>query len=262
MYGSGGTRYHVTIVVILFYFGNSHFQLAEFRYLASKVTTMKKAIGLFFLLQCLAAARAQQINEALPPDSSTSDRTFERVEIEAEFPGGNAGWIAFLQKNLKADVPVNNGAPIGKYTVMVQFIVNKDGAVSNIKPLTSIGYGMEEEVVRILRKSGNWTPAVQNGRPVKAYRKQPITFVVEDEDVVITSSTPFVLFVRKNNEISVTVRKVKPEDIALTTPGGTVVPMGDGKFNVKVSKTGRVELTITNSKKNKRIGVASFEVRE
>jgi protein TonB len=63
---------------------------------------------------------------------------------------------------------------------VVQFIVDKDGNVSEVKALTSHGYGMEEEAVRVIKRGPKWTPAIQNGRQVKAYRKQPITFVVTE----------------------------------------------------------------------------------
>jgi protein TonB len=64
---------------------------------------------------------------------------------------------------------------------VVQFIVDKEGNISDVKALTNQGYGMEDEAVRVIKKGPNWTPAQQNGRYVKAYRKQPITFVVSGE---------------------------------------------------------------------------------
>jgi protein TonB len=85
-----------------------------------------------------------------------------------------------LQTNLKADIPVRRKAPAGIYTVVVQFIVDKKGSISDIEALTAFGYGMEGEVVRVLRKSPKWLPAQMNGGPVKAYRKQPITFEVTE----------------------------------------------------------------------------------
>lgn len=106
---------------------------------------------------------------------------FIDVQIEASYPDGNAAWGRFLERNLSADVPVSHEAPAGTYRVIIQFIVDKNGQVSNLKPLTSMGYGMEEEAMRVLRKSGRWTPAQQNGLLVNAYRKQPITFVVNGE---------------------------------------------------------------------------------
>jgi protein TonB len=107
-----------------------------------------------------------------------SDAPFIRVEIDAEYFGGTSAWKKFLERNLRSDIPVENGAPSGSYTVMIQFVVDVNGKVSNIVPLTNIGFGMEQEAIRVLKKSGDWKPAVQNSRNVKAYRKQPITFQV------------------------------------------------------------------------------------
>lgn len=115
------------------------------------------------------------------PLDDTVPRIYEQVEIEASFPGGEDGWRDFLATNLNPNVPVDNGAPAGRYTVMILFIVNRNGTISGIKALTHHGYGMEAEVMRILRKSPPWTPAVQNNRKVNAYRKQPVTFQVIEE---------------------------------------------------------------------------------
>lgn len=101
------------------------------------------------------------------------------VEIDAKFKGN---WKVFLERNLDPEVPINNGAPTGKYSVLVQFVVDIEGNVSDIKTLTNHGYGMEEEAVRVLKKAAKWEPAIQNGHQVKAYRKQMITFIVEGND--------------------------------------------------------------------------------
>jgi len=60
-------------------------------------------------------------------------------------------------------------------------VVDKEGNVSDVKPLTSHGYGMEDEAVRVIKKGPQWKPAIQNGRNVKAYRRQPITFQIEEQ---------------------------------------------------------------------------------
>jgi periplasmic protein TonB len=103
---------------------------------------------------------------------------FRRVEVEAKFTGD---WGKFLTRNLNANLPVDNGAPAGQYKVIIEFVVDKEGNVSDIKPLTNLGYGMEQEAIRVLKKATKWLPAIQNGYPVKAYRTQPITFVVEEQ---------------------------------------------------------------------------------
>ena len=120
----------------------------------------------------------QIIEEKKPEDEN---KVFEKVEIDASFPGGERAWANYLRKNLDANVPVDNGAPAGTYTVIVRFIVDKQGNISDVRPMTKHGYGMEDEAVKIIKKGPAWEPAVQNGRKVNAYRSQPITFVVEEQ---------------------------------------------------------------------------------
>lgn len=110
------------------------------------------------------------------------NKVFDKVEIEAAYPGGDVAWRKYLERTLNANVPVDNGAPADKYTVYVQFIVDKEGNISDVRALTNHGYGMEGEAVRVIKAGPKWTPAIQNGRQVKAYRKQPITFVVSGDE--------------------------------------------------------------------------------
>ena len=107
-----------------------------------------------------------------------SDEPFRTVEIDAKFIGN---WKNFLERNLNGDVPRDNGAPAGRYSVVVEFVVDKEGNVSDIQTLTHHGYGLEEEAIRVLRKAPKWEPAIQNGIKVKAYRRQVITFEVNEE---------------------------------------------------------------------------------
>lgn len=109
------------------------------------------------------------------------NKIFEKVEIDASFPGGDAAWKRYLEKNLSGFNPADNGAPEGSYTVYVQFVVDKEGNISDVKAMTNYGYGMEDEAMKVIKKGPKWNPPIQNGRPVKAYRKQPITFVVQGE---------------------------------------------------------------------------------
>ena len=109
------------------------------------------------------------------------NKVFEKVEVEAAFPGGLQAWRRFLERNLNAQVPSDKGAPEGSYTVVAKFIVDKGGNVSDVRTQTKHGYGMEEEAVRVIKRGPKWTPAIQNGRNVRAYRKQPITFIVSEQ---------------------------------------------------------------------------------
>ncbi len=101
------------------------------------------------------------------------------VDLDAKF---NGNWKQYLERNLVPDIPVNNSAPAGRYSVEVKFVVDVEGHVSDIVALTKHGYGMEEEAIRVIRKSARWEPAVFEGRMVKAYRRQLITFIVEGDE--------------------------------------------------------------------------------
>lgn len=109
------------------------------------------------------------------------DKVFTVVQIAAEFPGGLSAWQKYLERNLNRDLPVDNGAPPGKYTVTVSFIVDKTGVISDVKAENNPGYGTADEAVRVIRKGPNWKPAVQNGRNVIYRHKQNITFVVSED---------------------------------------------------------------------------------
>ncbi|MEK7225808.1 MAG: energy transducer TonB [Bacteroidota bacterium] len=142
-----------------------------------------KFISILIFLISIAFIGNAQIDSAKNVSGSDSSefRVFEKVEIEAKFPGGDEAWRKYVENNLKAETPVLYGAPAGSYTVIVQFVVDKDGNISDVRAVTKHGYGMEGEVIRVIKKGPKWIPAFQDGRNVKAYRRQPVTFVVTDE---------------------------------------------------------------------------------
>jgi N-acetylmuramoyl-L-alanine amidase len=117
--------------------------------------------------------RKKESDDAIP--------IFEKVETPPSFPGGADAWRKYLEKNLNSLVPVDSGAKAGTYTVQVKFVVDKNGDVSSIRALTHHGFGMEEEVVRVIAKGPKWVPAKQNGREVAAFKTQPVTFVITEE---------------------------------------------------------------------------------
>ena len=108
------------------------------------------------------------------------DKIYSIVQVEARYAGN---WEKFLLRNLNGSVPVDNGAPPGRHTVIVQFIVDKEGNVSDIQALSNVGFGMEEEAIRVLKRADKWEPAIQAGYKVKAYRVQRITFEVLDNEL-------------------------------------------------------------------------------
>jgi hypothetical protein len=235
------------------------------KYLAENMHMKAFNIFLVLFVQIISSSCFSQVPPPPPPvrDSLVvNGKIYDSVEIEASYRGETKAWLQYLEKNCNGQVATENGAPVGRYTTITQFVVDKDGKLSEFASLTKLGYGMEQEVIRVLRLSGAWSPAIQNGKPVKAYRRQPITFVVEADDFNITSSTPFIFYTGVENEITVQADKVKPSDFRLTISQGNIKPISDGKYIVHVNKPGRAVITLWNDKKNKEIGAASFEVIE
>ena len=101
------------------------------------------------------------------------------TEYVAFFPGGISAWNKYLVDNIDFNIPTKNKAKKGKYRILIQFVVSKDGIVTDLKAETNFGYGMEEEAIRVLKNSPKWNPAFQHGRFVNYYQRQPITFLVE-----------------------------------------------------------------------------------
>jgi protein TonB len=95
-------------------------------------------------------------------------------EKEATFKGGDKGWIKYLQSNIKYPERAEKMGKTG--TVKIFFMVDTDGTLKNIRLYQSVEYSLDEEGIRLLRKSPKWEPAFQNGKNVKAYRIQPVTF--------------------------------------------------------------------------------------
>jgi protein TonB len=112
-----------------------------------------------------------------PKDNEDYDKVFTSVQVEAAFPGD---WGKYLSRNLNPDVATENGAPAGNYTVVVSFIVDKQGNISEVQADNDPGYGMAAEAVRAIQRGPKWTPALQNGRNVISRKKQPITFQISE----------------------------------------------------------------------------------
>gem|GEM_PF-1214889 len=106
------------------------------------------------------------------------DIIFTSVEIEAEFPGGSTAWVKYLQQNLNSNVPESHRAPVGLYTANVDFIVEKDGTISNTSIEKDPGYGTGAEAIRVIKNGPKWLPAIQNGHIVRYRVKQKVNFVV------------------------------------------------------------------------------------
>lgn len=114
------------------------------------------------------------------PVVDDEDKVFQKVEIEAKFPGGDKAWSRYISREINRYIDELQEA--GKAgTCVVQFIVDREGNISDVEALTMKGTKLAEICVNAIKKGPKWTPAEQNGRKVKAYRKQPVTFQIAEE---------------------------------------------------------------------------------
>ncbi len=193
-------------------------------------------------------------------DVKVRDSLFTKVDVMPSFIGGRVEWVKFLQNNLRPNVPIIHGAPSGHFTVMVQFIVDKNGSITDLKSLTNLGYGMEEEVKRIILKAGKWEPARQDGRLVKAYLRQPVIFVVEPNSVnPRTKGREYTFYTEIDNELDFDIYLAKKDDIVCKLEKGTIKKKKKGSYIVNVNEPGRTLLQVF-SEQGKLIDELSFEV--
>lgn len=113
------------------------------------------------------------------PKKEDDGPVFVPVEFEAQFPGGMAAWARFLNKNLRYPEDAQNNGLQGK--VVVQFVVDREGNVSDVEAISGPEQGgLREEAVRVIKRSGQWVPGNQNGKLVKSYKRQPVTFQINE----------------------------------------------------------------------------------
>lgn len=111
-----------------------------------------------------------------PTIGDNEDKIYTVAQIPAEFPGGFSGWQRYLERTLNKGILKQNNAPEGKYSIIVSFVVDRNGSISDIKAENDPGYGTKEEAIRVIEKGPKWKPAVQNGRNVNYRHRQSITF--------------------------------------------------------------------------------------
>ncbi|KAB2916843.1 MAG: energy transducer TonB [Bacteroidetes bacterium] len=107
------------------------------------------------------------------PENTNENEVFEIVEKPAEFPGGDAARQAFIVKHLVyPPLAVENNK---QGTVVLQFIVEKDGSLNDIKAVKSFDDDCAAEAIRVA-KMMRWTPGEQRGRPVRVKVSMPVKF--------------------------------------------------------------------------------------
>jgi len=119
------------------------------------------------------------------PSNDTTDtrKIFTNVEVLPSFPGGIEAFGKFLSQHLKYPDVAKKANIQGR--VFCQFVVEKDGSLSNLKVVRGIGGGCDEEAVRVLAISPKWKPGLQKGEVVRVSYTIPIFFKIAAENIGI-----------------------------------------------------------------------------
>lgn len=124
--------------------------------------------------QVLARSAGSNGNTMVTEDEPDTTMIFAVVEIMPEFPGGGYAFYKFLADSIQYPQLAIENKIQGK--VYVQFVVEEDGSITDIKVLRGIGGGCDEEALRIIKLMPNWIPGKQNGKPVRVLYNLPIKF--------------------------------------------------------------------------------------
>ncbi len=105
--------------------------------------------------------------------SVDGNEIFKAVEVMPKPPGGMAAFVQWVGKNYTyPEAALQQGI---KGSVVVSFVVERDGSLTDINVVRDLSFGTGEEAVRVLKKAKKWAPGVQNGRPVRVSYTLPIT---------------------------------------------------------------------------------------
>ena len=131
---------------------------------------MKKLILMLLMAGCcLMTANAQKTVV-----SQTNQKVFDTVEQMPEYPGGMQAMIAFLQTNMKYPEDAAKQKVEGR--VMVQFIVETDGSISDVHVAKQVFPSLDAEAIRVVQAMPKWTPGKEKGRVVRVKYNLPIVF--------------------------------------------------------------------------------------
>ena len=119
----------------------------------------------------------EEIAQPEPPKNEEENKVFDVVEEQPSFPGGQGALMAWLRDNIKYPVVAAENGIQGK--VIVQFVVGKNGSISNVKVLRSVDPSLDREAVRVVSSMPNWTPGKQNGTSVNVRYTLPVTFKLQ-----------------------------------------------------------------------------------
>ena len=130
-----------------------------------KNVSLKVALMMLVLLFSFMTSTAQ---------TKKNDMVFDVVEVMPQFPGGQIAMLKYIMENMKYPEQAMKEGIQGR--VAVRFIVEKDGSISDVKPILSVHPLLNKEAVRVVESMPKWSPGKQNGKPVRVRFNVPVMF--------------------------------------------------------------------------------------
>ncbi|WP_314108798.1 energy transducer TonB [Segatella salivae] len=130
-----------------------------------KNVSLKVALMMLVLFFSFTTSTAQ---------TKKNDMVFDVVEVMPQYPGGQIAMLKYLMENIKYPEQAMKEGIQGRVTV--RFIVEKDGSISDVKPVLSVHPLLNKEAVRVVESMPKWTPGKHNGKPVRVRFNLPVMF--------------------------------------------------------------------------------------
>ena len=108
------------------------------------------------------------------PKPEVATKVFDVVEEMPSFPGGNAALMSYLNSNTKYPVVAQENGVQGR--VIISFVVERDGSISDVKVARSVDPSLDREAQRVVKSMPRWTPGKQNGQTVRVKYTVPVVF--------------------------------------------------------------------------------------
>lgn len=126
-------------------------------------------------------AEEAKVSDATAPADTTKNVVYDVTETMPQFPGGQGVMMKYLAANIKYPASAVKAKKQGR--VIVAFVIQKDGSVTNARIVRSVDPELDAEALRIVKAMPNWTPGTQDGKPVDVNYTIPVVFSLYKEDV-------------------------------------------------------------------------------
>ena len=147
-----------------------------------QIMETKTAIGSFYVkgnddVNGEVLKAKEVIAQPEPPKHEEESKVFDVVEQMPSFPGGNGALLEYLASHVKYPVVAQENGVQGR--VIVSFVVEKDGSITDVRVVRSVDPSLDREAARVVSSMPRWTPGKQNGSAVRVKYNVPVMFKLQ-----------------------------------------------------------------------------------